>query len=260
MTPLRWISCLAVVLSFAVGPARPAYAQEPATLLEQARLAYAALPDGLNSPRADLLLIRGLLDQLVNEYPASVQAVDVLTGNVAGMDIAALDDALARPDPPAPIDVATPLIAEPVPTPIAPPEAPPEPVAPPETPPEPEWTRAEWREAQGRLASLDHDPGGVDGIAGPGTRAALAKWQAAAGYAERSPLSAAQMARLRDDSAQSYARWQERQKASKPAQAAPRRSQAAKSKTNPTGRYMDRRGCLREPNGGYVTNFRADCR
>ena len=58
-------------------------------------------------------------------------------------------------------------------------------------------TRAETAELQRRLAELGYDPGGVDGIAGPNTRAAVRRFQADAGLAPDGFLSAALLERVR---------------------------------------------------------------
>lgn len=56
--------------------------------------------------------------------------------------------------------------------------------------------RAERREIQRNLALLDHNPRGIDGIFGPGTRAAIRAWQAANGYAANGYLTGAQVQAL----------------------------------------------------------------
>ena len=52
------------------------------------------------------------------------------------------------------------------------------------------------REIQRALSILDHDPHGIDGIFGPGTRAAVRDWQLAAGATASGYLDTGQIARL----------------------------------------------------------------
>ena len=54
------------------------------------------------------------------------------------------------------------------------------------------------REVQQNLAVLGHDPRGVDGIFGPGTRAAIRAWQQAEGYPVNGYLTGNQVVRLQD--------------------------------------------------------------
>jgi len=52
------------------------------------------------------------------------------------------------------------------------------------------------REVQRQLALLGYDPRGIDGIFGPGTRAALSSWQADSGFASSGYINGAQRERL----------------------------------------------------------------
>ena len=51
--------------------------------------------------------------------------------------------------------------------------------------------------AQRALAALGYDPGGIDGVIGSGTRAALRRWQQARGLLADGHLTAALVERLR---------------------------------------------------------------
>jgi len=57
------------------------------------------------------------------------------------------------------------------------------------------------REVQESLSLLGHDPRGVDGVFGPGTRTAIRLWQRANDLVETGYLTAEQLARLRDQAA-----------------------------------------------------------
>ncbi|WP_102225853.1 peptidoglycan-binding domain-containing protein [Acidimangrovimonas sediminis] len=58
-------------------------------------------------------------------------------------------------------------------------------------------TRDQRRQVQRNLSLLGHDPKGIDGIFGPGTRAAISDWQASEGAAKPTGyLTAAQVAKL----------------------------------------------------------------
>jgi len=97
--------------------------------------------------------------------------------------------------------------------------------------------KAARREIQGRLAAMNYDPRGIDGVFGRGTRRALAGWQKDNGIAATGYLDANQLAQLREASQAAYEVWLQRPK-----------------------RYVDSKGCLREPNGVIVPSqsFRCD--
>lgn len=62
--------------------------------------------------------------------------------------------------------------------------------------------RAERQTIQRNLTILDYDTRGIDGIFGPGTRAAIGKWQASAGLEESGYLDAQQIAKLQAEAEQ----------------------------------------------------------
>ena len=63
------------------------------------------------------------------------------------------------------------------------------------------------RDVQARLLVSGHDPNGVDGRIGPGTRAALRAWQAAQGIAATGYLGAEQLVSLRQASQRALDGW-----------------------------------------------------
>jgi hypothetical protein len=62
--------------------------------------------------------------------------------------------------------------------------------------------RAQRREIQESLSLLGHDPRGIDGVFGPGTRTAIRLWQRAEGLPETGYLTGEQAARLQIQSAE----------------------------------------------------------
>ncbi len=62
--------------------------------------------------------------------------------------------------------------------------------------------RDERRQVQADLAALDFDPRGLDGVFGPGTRAAITNWQQENGFPPTSYLDAEQVERLADQAAE----------------------------------------------------------
>lgn len=88
---VQWL-LLSVALVIAV-PGEGSAQATPESLLEEARSLY----KGDATPRADLERVRALLDQIVSEFPSSNIAVDVILGDVAGVDVPAIDQALAAP-------------------------------------------------------------------------------------------------------------------------------------------------------------------
>jgi uncharacterized caspase-like protein/peptidoglycan hydrolase-like protein with peptidoglycan-binding domain len=85
---------------------------------------------------------------------------------------------------------------------------------------------AKRREVQARLMLAGHDPRGVDGVFGPGTRAALAAWQAAAGLEATGYLGAAALDLLTRRTETDYAAWVEQQRAAEAARAEAARARA----------------------------------
>lgn len=67
--------------------------------------------------------------------------------------------------------------------------------------------RPEIRDVQARLLVLGHDPNGIDGLVGRGTRGALRFWQTENSVEATGYLSASQLARLREQSEEALAAW-----------------------------------------------------
>ena len=61
-------------------------------------------------------------------------------------------------------------------------------------------TRSARREIQERLSVLGHDPRGIDGVFGPGTRAAISAWQGTAALPQNGYLTQDQIARVKAQS------------------------------------------------------------
>ena len=63
------------------------------------------------------------------------------------------------------------------------------------------------RDIQARLLVLGHDPNGIDGMVGPGTRNGLRSWQASLGLSESGYLNAEQLSELKEQSRDGLAVW-----------------------------------------------------
>ncbi len=166
--------------------------------------------------RAVLEKMRALLDRIVSDHPDSDLALMiVLEMSVEGVDVAALNrDLAAAPDP---TSAAAPVVPEPV-APVVEPTSPtPAPVAPaPTAQAGPADAATEtalalddlgWRDVQARLLVLGHDPNGIDGQPGRGTRQALSTWQAASGVPASGYLAADHLALLVSQSQDALDLW-----------------------------------------------------
>lgn len=69
--------------------------------------------------------------------------------------------------------------------------------------------RQDIRDIQARLLVLGHDPNGIDGLIGPGTRSALMEWQEKWGANPNGQLSASQLAQLERTSQAELEAWLE---------------------------------------------------
>lgn len=67
--------------------------------------------------------------------------------------------------------------------------------------------KPEIRDIQARLLVLGHDPNGIDGVVGRGTRGALGVWQTENSVQATGYLSASQLARLREQSEEALTAW-----------------------------------------------------
>ncbi|MBY6153368.1 peptidoglycan-binding protein [Vannielia litorea] len=109
-------------------------------------------------------------------------------------------------------------------------------------------------EVQARLMVAGHDPNGIDGQAGPGTRRAIANWQADNGIPESGYLDEAQLKALRQFTNESFSDWKSRpENAARLAVAGPKKSnelrrsgKAVRASGSPSSKtYRGRDGCLR---------------
>ena len=89
---------------------------------------------------------------------------------------------------------------------------------------------------------------------GPATRAAIFEWQGSLGSPPVGYLSAGDVAALRASTARAYGRWERARLEGRLPQERPN-----VISENPTGRYLDERGCLREADGALVRGFRLGC-
>jgi len=111
------------------------------------------------------------------------------------------------------------------------------------------------RDIQARLLVIGHDPNGVDGIVGKGTRNAVKAWQDSEGLADTGFMSEAQLAFLKEQSQEMLDDWlKSRSNAnlySPPKRAKPTSSKPARSKNSRW--YRDSRGmyCKRGNFGSY---------
>jgi peptidoglycan hydrolase-like protein with peptidoglycan-binding domain len=95
---------------------------------------------------------------------------------------------------------------------------------------------AKRREVQARLLAAGHDPRGVDGVFGPGTRMALSAWQRAEGLAATGYLDAAGLALLERRTETAYAAWVERQRAEEARRAAAARARSERQAARASAR------------------------
>lgn len=116
---------------------------------------------------------------------------------------------------------------------------------------------AERREVQRRLRLAAHDPKGVDGIFGPGTRAAIAEWQDSAGLPATGYVTRQSLAILAEQTEAEYRAWAA-------ADAARRERESRLASAMPTARPASARadGCVRTWSGriAYGENVRCDFR
>ncbi len=232
--------------SLALG-ASGADAQNPPevdALLEQAAAIVARSDAGPGELRAaGYAEAARLLDQIVEENPDSDAAVDILLGNPVGSLNPTAIRTVAEQQPPGP----TRATADPARADAALGASPSDQAA-------LRLSGADWRELQVRLALLGFDSGGFDGLFGPTTRTAIKQWQSSLGLPTTGYLDAAQLAQLRESTARAYSSWQRRRLADR----VPEQRPQAPS-PNPTGRYVDERGCLREEDGAVVRGYRLTC-
>ena len=108
--------------------------------------------------------------------------------------------------------------------------------------------RARIRELQGRLLVSGHDPNGVDGVIGKGTRAAITTWQRGNGFFESGYFTRAQIDVLRQMTVGQYDTWLETKRAEEN-----RRASNRQTRRNSGGWYRDSKGmyCRKVGNSGH---------
>ncbi|WP_234218640.1 peptidoglycan-binding domain-containing protein [Ruegeria pomeroyi] len=222
------IACFLASEATVAGPEEP--------FLKTAEIVYAQA----NASEGDLRLrslrkVREILDGIVADYPASDLAVKILLKEtVNGIEVAALDAELAAaattvPEP-EPVPETSPAAAPPVPDAAAvdpfaveePEPAATEPHAPEiarvlsltteETEKALQLDRQAVRDIQARLLVLGHDPNGIDGRIGNGTRGAIRSWQSSVAAPPTGYLDAGQLASLKTASESILALWLQNEK------------------------------------------------
>jgi len=164
-----------------------------ADVLELSAGLAAAAPDARRAAQGKM---RTLLDQIVSDHPDSdIALMIVLEMPIEGLDIAALNRELAAAPAPEASAAAATVTAEANvegSEELSVPAVRPAPQATPSAGPADEVTEAAlaldelgWRDVQARLLVLGHDPNGIDGKVGSGTRTAISAWQSE----ERIPVS-----------------------------------------------------------------------
>ena len=113
--------------------------------------------------------------------------------------------------------------------------------------------RSDRREIQRRLTLLGLNTKGVDGIFGPGTRAAISAWQERNGLRATGFIDGYQRETLARQTDQAYAEWQ--RKAAERRRASP---EPAGERLR-GGRYIGRDGCPRYADGRRVANHSMRC-
>lgn len=115
-----------------------------------------------------------------------------------------------------------------------------------------------WKEVQIRLKLFGLDPGMADGILGRRTRLAFNEWQRQRNFIATDLMTNEQLRLLREETQTAYLEWLQTDIA--PSPAVPRSSatqtQAPRNTASP---WLDDQGCLREPDGSFVTGFLDRC-
>lgn len=220
----RLTRILALTIACGLGGAAATAGPEEA-FLKTAEIVYAQADTSEGDLRLrSLQKVREILDRIVADYPASDLAVKILLKEtVNGIDVAALDAELAAAAAPAPepSQAATPPIQDVT---AIDPFVGGEPKAAATEPPAPEIARVPSlttqetekalqldrqavRDIQARLLVLGHDPNGIDGRIGNGTRGAIRSWQASVAVPPTGFLDAGQLDALKAESESDLAQW-----------------------------------------------------
>lgn len=192
---------LSVVLFFAFAGLVPnlSMAQETAEgLLDAAKAIFA----GDETSEEDLLLVRALLDRIVALDPSSDIAVNIVLGEtVEGLDVAEVNRMLATTTTNNPPNITVETAAA---VPVTP-----EPTSRSSAESETALALADLavRDLQARLLVLGHDPNGIDGKVGPGTRAAISAWQTSQSIEPNGYLSADLLGLLKQQSQSALDTW-----------------------------------------------------
>ena len=207
-------------------------------LLEQANAAYLAAVSSSGSDRVHLMReVRTTLDRIVDEYPSSDLAVQIVLSEPVGLiDVSEVDAALAAA-PPDPSDYR----------PIR------DPAAAQQAEASLELDTGRRREIQRRLSLIGFNTRGVDGVFGPDTRAAIGAWQSRSGWPATGYIDEFQLGAIVFESDPAFAKWQ--------AEVVELGGQPGddRSRRRRTGRYIGSDGCLREPSGTLVPYYSFKC-
>ncbi len=206
-----------MTVTLLVAMAMPLHAQDGAeTMLAEAE----ALFQTAETPE-QMAQVRTVLDQIIEMHPTSDIAIGILLGEQVGtIDVtqlnARLDDGTqALPEDSGAGETSAAsggsgIVEQPTTDPAASTAAQNASPLPPGTEATEQaldLSKQDIRDLQARLLVLGHDPNGVDGLAGRGTRAALGAWQAGQGVAATGYLNADQRARLQAQSETLLAAW-----------------------------------------------------
>lgn len=118
--------------------------------------------------------------------------------------------------------------------------------------------RERWN-AQLRLALLGHDPNGIDGVFGPGTRLAIADLQQREALPATGYLDAGTLELLKGKSQQAYLKWRSDRRARRAAQQAQQIGKMAPERVARLPLARRSAGCSRDRSGEIVENQSFDC-
>lgn len=196
----RWLGVVLMLGLVGLCPASIRAQETTEGLLDAAKAIYV----GEETSDEDLLLVRALLDRIIELDPSSDLAVSiVLRETIQGLDIAEVDRRLAKtgaaeaPDNSIEASVAAPDPQSTVPRSSA------------ETEAALSLDLLAVRDLQARLLVLGHDPNGIDGKLGPGTRTAVSAWQVSQGVEPNGYVSAELLGLLKRESQAALDIWLE---------------------------------------------------
>ena len=225
---------LIVTASVAVLIANPVLAGPEEALFETANVIYQTaegLPPEMQKTTYES--VRSILNQIVADYPASDLALQIiLKEEIEGLDVANLDavlQAAEKSETAATEAMAVPAVPETtpmesgtsddagdqviehaaLPTLTVEPEEPllSLPVGSEATERELDLDRQAIRDLQARLLVIGHDPNGIDGAIGRGTRGAIRSWQSSMSAEPTGYMNSVQLSALREQSERQLAAW-----------------------------------------------------